>query len=46
MISILINIHVLVVESRDTSRKSVLTMKTRRKLISKEKGEENPRKPT
>ena len=36
----------MVVVNRDTSRLSVLTMKARRKMISKEKGKEKPRKHT
>jgi len=46
MALILTNIPVMVVVNRDISRLSVLTMTPRRKLISKEKGEEKPRKHT
>jgi len=46
MTLILTNILVIVVVNRDTSRLSALTMKARRRLISKEKGEEKLRKHT
>jgi len=46
MISILINIPVLAVVSRDTSRQIMLTMRTKRKQNSKEKEGERPRKST
>jgi len=36
----------MVVVNMDTSRLSALTIRARRKMISKEKGEENPRKLT
>jgi len=43
MILILINIPVMDVVNRDTSRLSVLTMRARKNMISKDKREENPR---
>jgi len=46
MTLILTNILVRAVVNRDTSKLNVLTMRARKRLISKEKGEEKPRRHT